>query len=192
MSGEAKNAPGVDALAVFMAAQMAANSARYRAGAITLDQWQAQQMADIKALHIASALAAYGGRDQMNQLKWGVVGQIIRQQYGYQRQFLADVLEGRQRQNGRMDNRARMYAAAARTTFAAILRRQAYDDGDHWERNELGDTDRSCAECLAATDMGWVPIGTLSQPGTRTCLGNCRCTLETSALNPNYAHVGAA
>lgn len=186
---EAKAKDGVDALANALAAEMAANSARYRAGAITLDQWQAQQMSDIKALHIAAALAAYGGRAQMDQSKWGVVGQILRQQYQYQRAFLADVIDGRQRQNGRMDNRARLYAAAARTTFAAILRREAYDQGDQWERNELGDTDKSCEECLAATDQGWVRIGELSQPGTRTCLGNCHCSLETSATNPAYEDV---
>lgn len=169
---------GVDALALAMATQMAAESARYRAGDITLGQWQAQMMSDIKSLHIAAVLAAYGGREAMNQSTWGTTGQIIRREYTFFRTFLADVLQGRQAQNGRMDNRARLYAAAARTTYQAINRRQAYDTGQRYERNELGATDHSCAACLAATDQGWVPIGTLSQPGTRTCRANCRCSLS--------------
>lgn len=171
---------GVEAVIVVAAERMKASSEAFRAGKSSAADWSRAHLAQIKAVHIAAALAAYGGRSAMTPAKWGVVGQIIRREYGYSKLFLLDVLEGRQRQNGRMDARAAMYASAARSTYTAITRREAYDSGMRYERNELGPTDASCRECLQQTALGWVPLGTLSQPGTRTCLAHCRCSLSFS------------
>jgi hypothetical protein len=46
------------------------------------------------------------------------------------------------------------------------------------ERNVLGAADRHCAQCVECSDRGWVVIGTLPQPGSRTCMSNCKCRME--------------
>lgn len=176
---EAELTIGLAALTAYMARRLRSYSGDYRAGKLTAKEWQSLQQDGIKAVQIAAALAAFGGRDTMTQARWGMVGQIIRQQYVYQRNFLLDVLEGRQRQNGRMDNRAALYAATTHTTVVAIQRRLAVEQGARFERNVTGSGEQ-CPDCLQQESLGWVPVGTLSLPGTRRCMSNCRCRIETS------------
>lgn len=168
---------GVDRVADLASARLGALTARFRTGEITAVQWQSEMLAQIKAAHIASALAAYGGRDAMTPARWGTVGQIIRREYAYARAFAADVLSGRQRQNGRMDARARLYGQSARGTYENIRRREVAAAGLRFERN-VRHASESCRQCVNASGQGWVPIGTLPPVGSRTCRGNCRCTIS--------------
>jgi len=167
---------GVDRVADLASARLGELTARFRTGEITAVQWQAEMMAQIKQAHISAALAAYGGRDAMTPARWGTVGQLIRREYAFARAFAADVLAGRQRQNGRMDARARLYGQSIRGTYENIRRREVAAAGLRFERNVLHALE-SCAGCLAASAQGWVPLGTLPPVGSRTCRGNCRCTL---------------
>ena len=169
---------GLLALTTFMSARMRTQSADFRAGTLTAGEWHSLQQDGIKAVQIAAALAVFGGREQMTPARWGLVGQLIRQQYAYQRNFLLDVLEGRQRLNGRLDNRAALYALAAHTTAVYLQRRLSVEQGARYERNITNATE-SCPDCLQQEALGWVPVGTLSLPGTRRCGANCRCRLET-------------
>lgn len=168
---------GVDAVVSLSAERMAKHAADFRAGAIDAAKFLSNMQAEIKSVHIASALAAYGGRDQMTPSRWGTVGQIIRREYGYARNMVADVLDGRQRMNGRLDARARMYAQAGRTTYENVRRREQAQQGVGFEQNHLHASE-SCGQCLAQSALGRVPIGTLIPVGSRTCRSQCRCTLS--------------
>ena len=121
-------------------------------------------------------VGAYGGRDAMTPERWGLVGSLVRQQYAYARRFADDVAAGRQRQNGTMDARARLYGQAGRATYELIRRRESAGAGFGYERNVLHAADH-CAQCVAEAGRGWVPIGTLTPVGQRTCRTQCRCTL---------------
>lgn len=167
----------VDAVADLASRRMGEAAARYRAGQITISEWQAEHLALIKQSQIASALLAYGGRSQMDASRWGTVGQQIRTQYAYARQMVADVLDGRQRLNGRLDARARQYGQAARSLYENTRRRQGAAAGLSFEQNHLHASE-SCAQCIAMSARGRVPIGTLIPIGQRTCRGGCRCTLS--------------
>lgn len=171
---------GVDRVADLASRRLGDLTARFRAGEITALQWQSEMLATVKQAHIASALAAYGGRDAMTPARWGTVGQIVRREYAYARAFAADVLSGRQRQNGRMDARARLYGQSIRGTYENIRRREVASAGLRWERN-VRHASESCRQCVGASGQGWVPIGTLPPVGQRTCRGNCRCTLSYAA-----------
>lgn len=51
------------------------------------------------------------------------------------------------------------------------------------ERNILDPASEHCKDsdlpgCITETKKGWVPIGTLSNPGLRTCSTRCRCQLQ--------------
>jgi len=169
----------VDAVADLASRRLGEASARYRAGQITVTEFQAELMATIKESQIAAGLLAYGGRQQMDASRWGLVGQQIRVQYQYARGMIADVLDGRQRLNGRLDGRARQYGQAARSLYENLRRRQSAEAGMAFEQNVLHAAE-SCRECLAATAAGVVPIGTLPPIGQRICRQSCRCTLSYS------------
>ena len=171
----------VDRVADLASRRMGELTARFRTGEITAVAWQTETMQTIKFSQIASALAAYGGRDQMTQARWGTVGQIIRTEYAYLRRFTSDMLEGRQRLNGRADARARLYGQSVRTTYEAIRRRESAESGMRYERNVLHPADH-CDQCRAQTALGSVPIGTLVPVGRRTCRSQCHCTLAFSRV----------
>lgn len=170
---------GVDRMADLVSRRMGEVTARYRTGEITATVWQSEMRSLIKQSQIAGALAAYGGRGQMDASRWGVVGQQVRVQYAYLARFTDDVLAGRQRMNGRMDARARQYGQASRTLYENIRRRESGDAGFRYERNELHPADH-CEQCVNQTALGTVPIGSLVPIGRRTCRSQCRCTLVYS------------
>jgi len=166
----------VDATVDLSSERMGELAGRLRSGEITLAQFQAQHQAAIKDVHVANALAAYGGREQMDASKWGVVGQRIRTEYGYARQLVADVLDGKQPLNGRFDQRVKSYAQSGRVTFEAVRGRQRRDAGEREEMNVLHAAE-SCSSCKSQSARGWVQIGGLVPVGSRACRGNCRCTI---------------
>jgi hypothetical protein len=87
--------------------------------------------------------------------------------------------------------RAGSYANGSHTVYEEARRsshgRARHPDGSLvylLERNRLDDKAMHCASevftagCPELTELGWVPIGSLPPPGTRTCRGQCRCSLE--------------
>ncbi len=170
---------GVDAVVRLSGERMADLARQFRAGTIDAGRFLASMMDEIKSVNLAAALAAYGGREQMTQSRYGTVGQIIRQQYQYARQMVADVLDGKQRMNGRLDARARSYASAARATYENIRRREMAAAGYSFEQN-VQHSQEGCGECVAASDAGAVPIGTLPPVGSRQCRSSCLCTITFS------------
>jgi hypothetical protein len=167
----------VDRSADLASRRMGEAAARFRAGTITADAWLAEHMALVKQSQIAASLAAYGGRSQMDAQTWGRVGAEIRRQYLYSRRMVADVLDGRQPMNGRLDARGRMYGQAARATYENTRRRQSAEAGLSFEQNHLHASE-SCDQCRSMSARGRVPVGTLIPIGQRTCRASCRCTLS--------------
>lgn len=183
---QARVREGVDATVGLSADRMGDAAARLRAEEITVEQFQAEMLAHVKDVHVSNALAAYGGREQMTPARWGYVGARIRTEYGYVRGMTSDILDGKQAMNGSLDARARQYAAAGRHTYTAVNRREAVNRGNGSERNVLG-TAEHCADCSAQSARGWVPVGSLSQPGSRRCRGNCRCHIEFTSQSSEAA-----
>lgn len=160
-----------------VAANVAAVSQQLRAGEVTLAQWQLAMAEQVKLAHLTSAALAHGGWAQMTPADNGRVGQAVRAQYQYLQSFAAQVADGTQPLDGTFTRRAQMYANSGRQTFEATQRAELVQRGATEERNVRHALD-SCPGCLAATDAGWVPVGTLSLPGARECRTNCRCSLE--------------
>lgn len=145
-------------------------------GQINLGSWQAAMMSGVKSVHIIGATLANGGWAQMDQSDWGWVGQRIRSQYAYLRDFAAQLASGKQKQDGTALSRATLYAEAGRQTHRAAIERLAKQRGMEMEKNVLGAADH-CAGCLSATAAGWVSIGTLVPCGSRQCLSRCHCSI---------------
>jgi hypothetical protein len=171
---------GVDAAVDLAADRMGDAAARLRAGAITVEQFQAEMFAHVKDIHVATALAAYGGREQMTPERWGYVGSRIRAEYGYVRQMVSDIIDGKQPMTRALDARARSYAAAGRLTYEAVNAREAKARGQTEERNVLHAAE-SCGQCSSLAALGWVSLGTLPMVGARQCGRHCRCTVSRRA-----------
>lgn len=142
---------------------------------LSLAEWQSGMMEQIKISHTAAAASARGGWAQMSQSDWGAVGRMIRQQYGYLRNFANQIASGEQKLDGRALVRADLYAQAARGTFEEIQRRyQRLMNGMEEEARILGEADH-CKGCLAQAALGFKPIGTLDPIGAEECITNCHC-----------------
>lgn len=152
-------------------------SQRFVDGKITLPAWQTQIQAEIKAAHTAMAEIASGGRAQFTAAQAGRLGQRLREQYKFLSGFGLQVEQGLAGSPDQIVARAQMYAEAERTTYEAMHRAGMAAAGFEEERNILGGGD-NCEGCLDATAEDWVPIGTLTEVGSRNCLSNCNCEIS--------------
>jgi hypothetical protein len=147
-------------------------------GRLTMAEWQLQMMSEIKQAHLASAMAAHGGREAMSQADWGWAGQRIREQYQFLRNWANELANGTAPLDGRLISRARLYGNAPVTTFEAMKGRDARNSGAKMEeRNVLSSADH-CGECPSLAARGWLPLGTLPPVGTRECRVRDRCRIE--------------
>jgi hypothetical protein len=152
---------------------------------ISIAEWEAGMMEQIKLAHTAAAASARGGWAQMSQADWGAVGRMIRDQYDYLRNFADEIASGKQPLDGRALVRANMYGEAARGTFEQMRRRyEMLMNGMEEERRQLGIADH-CISCLDAAALMWQPIGTLPAIGDSVCIVNCRCTFVYRRRGPD-------
>jgi len=151
-----------------------------QAGTVRLADWQQGMAAEIKLLHVGAAAMGNGGWSNMTQSDWGWVGSRLRSEYGFLRNFAHDIASGDQALDGRLLQRAAMYADAARGAQREIQRRSAMlYYGASEERNLLGPAEHHCPDCPALSARGWVAIGSLPAVGTRSCLSRCKCRIQT-------------
>ncbi|MGH9426030.1 MAG: hypothetical protein ACRD2L_06985 [Terriglobia bacterium] len=152
---------------------------------ISLAEWQAGMMEEIKIAHTAAAASARGGWAQMSQSDWGAAGRLIRAQYDYLRNFASEIASGKQLLNGTALFRANLYAQAPRGTFEEMRRRyERLMNGMEEERRVLGEADH-CNGCIDQAALGWQPIGTLEPIGSQECVTNCHCKFIFRKRGPN-------
>lgn len=163
----------IDAQAV----QMRALTQSLLDGQLSLAAWQSQMMFSLKQVHIVGTTLANGGWAQMDQSTWGWVGQRIRTQYAFLRDFAADLAAGRQPLNGTAVARSALYAQAGRATHREAQRRAAKQRDLERERRILGAADH-CRSCLSEAARGWQPLGSLRAIGDSECRSACRCHFE--------------
>lgn len=145
-------------------------------GRLGLADWQMQMMQTIKSGHLIGLALANGGWNNLDQSDYGWVGQRIRREYAYLRDFAGQIASGKQPLTSMVLARSVLYAHAARQTHRAAQRRAAQQRGMEQEKSQLGVCDH-CVGCLSEAARGWQPVGTLSPPGSRTCLARCHCWL---------------
>lgn len=152
---------------------------RFQAGEITLDQWLAQTAQVLKSLHLATAAAAQGGFAQMTPSKYGLVGSLIKKQYGYLGRFSQEIKTGQVVTDGAgFLARVALYAQAARNTNSEVEEDRQDEAGSTESRRILGGS-KPCDDCAALARQDWQPIGDLPAIGDGTsCQVNCRCEME--------------
>jgi hypothetical protein len=167
---------GVDAVADLTSEKMAALSGRLLSGGVTLAEWETQARQLIKDAHVATGIAAKGGKAMMAPADWLVIAREVKTEYRFLHGMAEDIASGKQPLDGRLTARSRQYGQAARGTHAAMTGRERRNSGFRFERNIL--SAGACSGCQAESARGLVPIGTLIPVGSRLpCRANCRCRL---------------
>lgn len=152
---------------------------QFRAREITLGEWEQRMRVELKHIHVYSGMAALGGRSQLTQADYGRIGARLREQYAFLTRLADEIQAGRVLADGRLTNRARLFAQMGRATFHAVERVEMLARGWDLEENVLANAEH-CSGCLAETARGRVPIGALVPIGQRPCLSNDRCRIRYS------------
>ena len=136
----------------------------------------------IKNVHINAAVMARGGYSNMTPRDWGLVGQRVRYNYGKARDMFVQIADGKQRLDGTLTQRMRMYPDAARNTFYRSKRANLRSDVTHVR--SIRHARDSCIECVQL-DQKVFAIGdpAYKMPGQRICLTRCRCSEEYLTLD---------
>ena len=148
-------------------------------GSISLADFELGMMQNIKDAHLASAALAKGGWFHMTQADFGRVGQIVRREYGYFREFAKQIRDKvATAVGGNIKRRVRQYMNQARLTYYDVKRASARLLGNKEIRSTLNPADH-CGECVAF-DGRWFPINSdeYKPPGRRECRSNCKCYEE--------------
>jgi hypothetical protein len=144
---------------------------------ITWNQWVREMQAIIRLTHVDLYALGSGGRNKITQKQWDDLAfKTLLTQYDYLKDFARKVKKG-EYSRLQVVLYAQQYIGTATTSYEQGRRNTAKQAGFTQERNILGLADH-CDQCRDLAGRGWVPIGTLPPPGTRECLGNCRCHLE--------------
>lgn len=158
---------------------------------VSLADWELGMRRIIKNTHLNAIALERGGWSNLTPRDFGRAGQIIREQYGYLRDFAKEIERGVtgapgkiQRLDGTLDWRANLYSEAGRNTFYRSMHANMKVEITHVQ-SVLHARD-NCRECLELAGR-WFRIGdpAYKLPGNRLCLHNCRCS-------ENFAALGAA
>jgi hypothetical protein len=91
-------------------------ASRLASGDLTLKGWEQQARALTKETHLAQALLGRGGRNMMTAADWGRVGNTLRAQYGFLREF-ANEIAGGTLTEAQIAGRLGMYTDASRQSY---------------------------------------------------------------------------
>ena len=152
---------------------------RFTDGNITSQQWRALMGREIKDAYIVQLQAGTGGRLATTQADYGRIGGRLAFQYRQLNKLQAEFEAGTISEKQLMA-RAQMYTQSSRQAFFDGATASNEAAGYTEERRTLGAVRTVlCATCVGYAARGWVPIGTLPEPGQDSeCLSNCRCNKE--------------
>ncbi|MCP5016856.1 MAG: hypothetical protein GY938_16550 [Ketobacter sp.] len=150
-----------------------------KAGEVTLSDWQTQMMAISKQSAMVGAVMQKGSWFNMTQSDFGRVGQQVKEQYGFLRDWAKGIAEGVRKIHRGV---ARQYAQFGRQVYYLFEKLKSRLGGLNERRNILHARE-SCSgvgSCIEQNGLGWLSINDdqFIEIGRRVCRGNCLCTWE--------------
>ena len=144
---------------------------------VSLADWEVGMRRVVKNTHLNAIALERGGWANMTPADYGRAGQIIREQYGYLRGFANDIASGKQRLDGTLGVRAKLYSQAARTSLYKSKAANMSLEVTH-VRTRRSARD-SCRQCLDLDGKVFrINDPSFPLPGQRICRANCQCHLE--------------
>ena len=131
----------------------------------------------IKNTHLNAVALERGGWSNMTPADFGRVGQIVREQYGYLKNFGLDIASGKQRLDGTLGVRAKLYSQAGRNSY--YRSKAANMSGGVTHQRSIRSARDSCRQCLDLDRKVFrIDDASFPLPGQRICRANCQCHLE--------------
>lgn len=155
---------------------------------IDLISWELAMRQEVKAVQLYSAAMAKGGVAQLSSADLGRIGASVKRTYDRLDAFARQIEAGLPL-DGRFAMRTRMYAAEGRSVYEATRRREQERRGFTEARSVLHPADH-CQVCVDEAAAGFRPAEDVIPIGSRTCLTNCRCTMQYR--HPETGDVSAA
>lgn len=175
----------VDQLIQDASAKLIATSRLLAEGRIKFRAWLIQ-MRDILVASLAAGTLAVAGKEEPSDAEKEAWISETNLQYGYLVGFYKELTEGRQQFNqaliGRSDLYARaIWAVAWRVWVAEQLSgKELFGeqvDARPYGKRTLGIADH-CADCIAWSQLPWLPLEEVPPIGSSVCGARCRCTIE--------------
>jgi hypothetical protein len=140
---------------------------------------------EIKDAHLVAAALAVGGFINMTPADYGRAGQLIREQYGFLREFADDIQSGKRILDGNFDRISRKFIESGRKTYYSAMDAAIAAGEVTHIRSRLNPADH-CDECIAL-DGRWYRISdnTYTRPGFRICREYCKCSEEYGIEQPD-------
>jgi len=144
---------------------------------VSLADWEIGMRRVIKNTHLNAVALERGGWSNMTPADFGRVGQIVREQYGYLKGFAADIASGKQRLDGTLGVRAKLYSQAGRNSYYRSKAANMSGGVTH-QRSIRGKRD-SCWQCVELDGRIFrIDDTSFPLPGRRACNHNCGCHVE--------------
>ena len=148
---------------------------------VSLADWEVAMRRHVKNTHLNAIAMERGGWANMTPADYGRAGQIIREQYGYLKNFAGDIASGKQRLDGTLGVRAKLYSQAGRNSY--YRSKAANMSGKVTHQRSIRSARDSCWQCVELHGRVFrIDDSSFPLPGRRVCNHNCRCHLEYLTL----------
>jgi hypothetical protein len=154
-------------------------------GATDIGLWQAQTADYLKSVELAAMALGVGGTGRLAGDDLNIASDALAFHLTRLEGFARDIAAGRLNQEA-AEHRAGLYPNSVITGGFDDARVRAHQAiGVATYRNILDPSADHCGECPAITQLGWQPIDSLPEIGTRVCKWNCRCHWEFDLSDKN-------
>jgi hypothetical protein len=146
-------------------------------GGITLEQWQIGVTGELRDAHLAQAMYAVGGRNNMGFDNFGRVGGTLADEYRYLANFANDIASGNVSEATALA-RIRQYGNSTQQSYWREYSNATPNNQKiTWKLNPA----EHCSGCLdlaAGSPYTSATLPTYPGAGATPCRGNCNCILE--------------
>ena len=148
---------------------------------VSLADWEIAMRRHIKNTHLNAIAMERGGWANLTPVDFGRVGQIVREQYAYLKGFAADIASGKQRLDGTLGVRAKLYSQAGRNSY--YRSKAANMSGKVTHQMSVRSARDSCWQCRELDRKVFrIDDTSFPLPGRRVCNHNCQCHLAYLTL----------
>lgn len=153
-------------------------------------QWFTTTKGELRAMHTALGMIAQGGKNQMTPKSWGKVGQMVRSEMDYLRQFERGIANGAV-SDAQLLARVLGYGDAGWKVYSNMVKAREAEAGMFARRVTSGGPN-TCDDCIAAELEGWVPAADVREIGDSQCVSSCLCDIEYAESEGAAAQVEEA
>jgi hypothetical protein len=139
-------------------------------------EWVTASRSELRRMHTALAMVAQGGRSQMDVKAWGRVGNMIKSEANYLRQFERDLANGKV-SDAQLLARVLAYGEGGYKVYQNMVKAREAEAG-MFARRVLGASEKHCDDCLEAASPDFVPAHEVREIGDSQCGSLCHCDVE--------------